>query len=289
MIEKEKVQSATITELMAKEVAGEGAAGSAGFFKASDAKAAGDAARVGVRKIRIKDRLRDFNMLVPGSGLGPEFNDEYRRIKRPLMSNAFGKTAKMVEKGNLILVTSSVAGEGKTHTAINLALSIAQERDHTVLLIDCDVTRCGTSRLMGVSDKPGLVDVLEDDGFSIGDVIMRTDVDKLCLMSAGKQHDYVTELLASKRMSDVIEEIGTRYDDRVIIFDAPPVLPTPQTAVLAELVGQIVFVIEAGRTPRSVVDEALKMIPEEQATGIVMNKSEGTLSRGDYYYGYYTE
>ena len=95
--------------------------------------------------VAVLDRLRSVNMLVPGSALGPVFSDEYRRIKRPLLSNAFGKTASLVDRGNLILVTSSVPGEGKTHTAVNLALSIAQERDHTVLLVDCDVTKQGAS------------------------------------------------------------------------------------------------------------------------------------------------
>jgi len=288
MIEKEEMQRATITELMAKETPDKNKVSN--FFKAPGSREAEDVEhKHNAQCIEVKDRLRKANMLVPGSGLGPEYNDEYRRIKRPLMSNAFGKTAKLVERGNLILVTSSLPGEGKTHTAINLALSIAQERDHTVLLVDCDVTRHGTSRLMGISDRPGLVEILENDATSVGDMILRTDVDELCLISAGKQHDYVTELLASQRMRSVVEEIGARYDDRVIIFDAPPLLPTPQTQVLTELVGQVVFVIEAGKTPQSVVDEAIAMIPEGQATGIVMNKSEGMLSRGDYYYGYYSK
>lgn len=236
--------------------------------------------------IEIMSRLQKLNMLVPGSRLGPNYSDEYRRIKRPLLSNAFGKSAQLVNKGNLILVTSSVPGEGKTYTAINLALSMAQERDHTVLLVDCDVTRQGVSQAMGISDKPGLVDILESNSFTVGDAILRTDIPELCIISAGKQHEYVTELLASQRMQEVVEEIGARYDDRVIIFDAPPLLSTPQTQVLTGLVGQVVFVIEAGKTPQSHVEEALKMIPQDQATGLVMNKSEGMSSRGSYYYGY---
>lgn len=239
------------------------------------------------RNVLIEDRLREMNMLVNGSVLGPQFADEYRRIKRPLLSNAFGKSASLVEKGNLILVTSSVPGEGKTHTAVNLALSIAHERDHTVLLVDCDVARHGASRMLGISDKPGLVDVLEKDNFTLGDAILRTDIPELCLLSAGKQHDFVTELLSSQRMSDLMTEMAERYDDRVMIFDGPPLLATPQTQVLTGLVGQVAFVVEAGKTPQSVVEEALEMISEEQATGLIMNKSEGISGRNGYYYGYY--
>ncbi len=273
----------TITDLVATSKE----AGSQFFKEPSDEKKVIKTEKPEVRKVFIEERLRSMNMLVHGSGIGPQFADEYRRIKRPLLSNAFGKSSSLVEKGNLILVTSSIPGEGKTHTAINLALSIAHERDHTVLLVDCDVTRHGTSRMLGITDKPGLVDVIESDNFSLGDALLRTDIPELCLLSAGKQHDYVTELLASKKMSDLVAEIGKRYDDRVIIFDGPPLLPTPQTQVLTSLVGQVVFVVEAGKTPQALVDEALDMISEDQATGLVMNKSEGLSGRSGYYYGYY--
>ena len=236
--------------------------------------------------VPVLDRLRVANMLVPGGQLDARFFDEYRRIKRPLLSNAFGKTAQLVDKGNLILITSSIPGEGKSYSSVNLALSIAQERDHTVLLVDCDVTRHGSSGLLGIAERPGLVELLESDNLDIGDVILRTDMPKLCLISAGKQHEYVTELLASQRMVELVNELGARYQDRVIIFDGPPILSTPQTQVLTGLVGQVVFVIEAGKTPQTVVEEALSLIPKEQATGLLLNKNEGMLSRSGYY-GYY--
>lgn len=237
--------------------------------------------------VAVLDRLRSVNMLVPGSALGPVFSDEYRRIKRPLLSNAFGKTASLVDRGNLILVTSSVPGEGKTHTAVNLALSIAQERDHTVLLVDCDVTKQGASRMLGLESRPGLVDVLENDNMSIGEVLVRTDVPELCVLCSGKQHEYVTELLSSQRMAALVEEMASRYEDRVIIFDGPPMLASPQTQILAGLVGQIVFVIEAAKTSQSIVEEALELVPQDKATGLIMNKSEGMAGHGGYYYGYY--
>ena len=286
MMNDKETSQATITELMKRQAAVEN--NDSAFFKQpkvvkNDAHSSSE----NKDSVEIKDRLRDLNMLVAGSQLGPEYNDEYRRIKRPLLSNAFGKTAQLVDKGNLILVTSSIPGEGITHTAINLALSIAQERDHTVLLIDCDVAKRGTSRMLGIADKPGLIDVLESDEVGIGDVLLRTDVPELCLVPAGKGHDFVTELLASKTMSELVSEIGERYNDRVIIFDGPPLLPTTETQILTGLVGQVVFVIEAGKTSQSLVEEALKLIPEDQATGLVMNKSESMFGRGGYYYGYY--
>ncbi len=274
---------ATISELMATE-----SAQSSGFFRSESAAESGqDAGKPVTGSVAVLDLLRAQDMLVAGSNLGPSFSDEYRRIKRPLLSNAFGKTSTLVERGNLILITSSIPGEGKSHTAVNLALSIAQERDHTVLLVDCDVTRKGVSSMIDLADQAGLVDVLEDENLSVGDVMLRTDIPQLSVISAGRHHEYVTELLASQRMANVVDEIARRYDDRVIIFDGPPLLPTPQTQVLAGLVGQIVFIIEAGKTPQSVVEDALAMIPDEKAIGVVMNKNEGLSERGGYYYGYY--
>lgn len=239
------------------------------------------------RKIKILDRLVAANMLVPGGGLGREIQDDYRRIKRPLVSNACGRSKQMVDRGNLILITSSVPGEGKSYTSVNLALSISQEMDNTVLLVDCDVAKQGASRLLGLENVAGLVDVLENDNLTIGDVLLQTDIPHFRVVSAGKQSEYITELLASQRMAGLVNEIAGRYSDRIIIFDGPPMLPTPQTKVMAGLVGQVVFVIEAGKTPQSLVEEALEMIPDEQATGIVLNKNEGLTSRGGNYYGYY--
>ncbi len=237
-------------------------------------------------KIDLFGRLLAANMLVPGSDLGREIQDDYRRIKRPLVANALGKNKAMVENGNLILVTSSIPGEGKTFTSINLALSLSQEMDTTVLLIDCDVAKQGASRALGLENVSGLVDVLESDSLSIGDVMLQTDIPNFRVVSAGKQNEYYTELLASQRMSQLVSEIASRYSDRIVIFDGPPVLPTPQTPILAGLVGQVVFVIEAGKTPQALVEEALKLIPSEQATGLLLNKNEG-LSGNGYYYGYY--
>ena len=239
------------------------------------------------KKVTILDRLLAANMLVPGSKLGREIQDDYRRIKRPLVSNACGRNKAMVDRGNLILVTSSIPGEGKTYNSVNLALSIAQEVDTTVLLVDCDVAKQGLSRMLGLEKICGLVDILENDNLTVGDVMLQTDIPNLRLLPAGKQSEYIAELLASQRMSSLVNEMAERYNDRIIIFDGPPLLPTPQTQILAGLVGQVVFVIEAGKTSQSLVEEALELIPEEQATALLLNKNEGLSSRGGYYYGYY--
>jgi exopolysaccharide/PEP-CTERM locus tyrosine autokinase len=185
-------------------------------------------------------------------------------------------------------VTSAVPGEGKSYTAVNLALSMAQERDVRVLLVDGDVTKQGVSRMLGVQNRrPDFIDLLASDSMSIGDVLVKTDVPGLVLLPAGRPHEYITEMVASNRMQSVMEEFASRYNDRIVIFDAPPMLSTPESQVLAGLVGQVVFVVEAGKTPFTIVQEALGMIPEEKAIGMVLNKSESLSNRGGYYYNYY--
>lgn len=238
--------------------------------------------------VKIMERLRNKGMLVPDSRLGAEVRGEYRRIKRPLLSNAFGKTASLVDMGNVIMVTSAVPGEGKTFTATNLALAFAQERDHTVLLVDCDVTKQGVSRLLGVERRrPDFTDLLSNDSMSVEDALLHTDVPGLVLLPAGKPHEYITEMISSQRMVNIVDELATRYSDRIIVMDAPPLLSTPEAQVLAGLVGQIVYVIEAGSTPYAIVQDALDMLPDDKAIGIILNKSESISNRGGYYYNYY--
>ena len=186
------------------------------------------------------------------------------------------------------MVTSSVPGEGKTYTAVNLALAMAQERDTTVLLVDCDVTKQGVSRMLGIEKRrPDFIDLLASDNMSIGDALLKTDIPGLTVLPAGRPHEYITEMVASKRMQAIMDEFATRYNDRIVVFDAPPLMSTPEAVVLAGLVGQVVFVVEAGKTPFTIVQEALEMIPEEKATGLLLNKSESISNRGSYYYNYY--
>lgn len=239
--------------------------------------------------VKIMERLRAKGMLVPDGVLGADVRGEYRRIKRPLLSNAFGKSSSLVDMGNLIMVTSAVPGEGKTYTAVNLALALAQERDYTVLLVDCDVTKQGVSRLLGIERRrPDFTDLLANENMPVEDALLRSDVPGLVLLPAGKPHEYITEMIGSQRMQNLATELAGRYQNRIVIMDAPPMISTPEAQVLAGLVGQIVYVIEAGQTPYEIVEEAIGMLPEDKAIGIVLNKSESISNRGGYYYNYYT-
>ncbi len=216
--------------------------------------------------------------------------EEYRRIKRPLLSNAFGKNADAIELGNMIMVASGVSGEGKTFNTLNLALSMANEMDITVLVIDLDVLNPALTRLLGLDERLGFTDVLSDPDVMLSDVILSTNIPKLKIVPAGRRHSQANELLASDQMQRVTDELATRYPDRMVIFDAPPLLLTSEANVVAGLVGQVLLVVEAGETPQSAVKEAVALLDERKVIGIVLNKYKGS-GKGQYgaYYGAYGE
>jgi len=231
--------------------------------------------------------LAERGMVTPDSPRSP-IAEEYRPIKRPLLANIEGKGAAAIRHPNLIMVTSALQGEGKTFSAINLAMSIAMEQEKTVLLIDADISKASAASLLGVPDSsPGLIDVLEGDSLHIGDVILHTNIPNLRIVPAGRLHERSTELLASQSMRQVAEELAQRYADRVVIFDSPPLLLANEARVVASLVGQIVFVIAAEHTSQRAVSEALSMLDGDAMVGMVLNKTKHALtSKYGYGYGY---
>lgn len=211
--------------------------------------------------------------------------EQFRLIKRPLLSNAFNENSG-IKNGNLIMVTSSLAGEGKSFCSINLAMSIAMEMDHRVLLVDADVARPSIPRTLGFNpEMPGLLDIILDPKLAVSDVLIKTNVEKLTLIPAGARHSHATELLASQSMHTILAELAQRYHDRVVIFDSPPLLLTSEARVLASQMGQIVLVVEAERTTQQTVKEALRQIESCDVINLIYNKAPASHNAG--YYGYY--
>lgn len=213
--------------------------------------------------------------------------DEFRILKRPLLANASPNRINPVKHSNLIMVTSSVPGEGKTFSAVNLAMSMATELDRTVLLVDADVARPSLPGLLGLPPAKGLLDVLEDKSVDLAQVLLRTNVEKLSILPSGTPHSHATELLASSAMADLLDEVSARYADRIVIFDSPPLLVTTEARVLATQMGQIVFVVHAESTLQSDVKRALATIESCPIKLMVLNQArpldEGA---GGYGYGY---
>lgn len=214
--------------------------------------------------------------------------EEFRSIKRPLVTNALGSRKRDIKNANLILITSSIPGEGKTFTSINLALSIAAEFDKRVLLIDADVAKPSVSKVLGIKSKLGLIDYLENDEYSISDIMVETDIPGLRIIPAGKSHKFSTELLASDKMLALSVELSERYSDRIVIFDTPPLLATTQAEVLASQMGQIILVIGAETTPQQFVMESVKKLQScSDVVLALLNKAQRTLNAGYYGYGQY--
>jgi len=214
--------------------------------------------------------------------------EEYRSIKRPLVTNAIGSRKNDIKNSNLILITSSVPGEGKTFTSINLAFSIAAEMDKKVLLIDADVAKPSIAKVLGIKSKVGLIDFLETDSLQLSDIILQTEIPGLRIITAGKSHKFSTELLASDKMIALSKELSERYSDRIVIFDTPPLLATTQAEVLASQMGQVILVVAAEKTPQNYVLESTKKL--QNCSDIVLgvlNKAQRTLNAGYYGYGHY--
>ncbi len=250
----------------------------------SDAAALLDDANVTSRKVELDLAALAASGLLTPAAPRTHLADQYRVLKRPLISNATGKGAATVAHGNLIMVTSALPGEGKSFTSINLAMSIAAELDHTVMLVDADVARPSVLRMLGLPPGPGLLDLLEGKA-DMASVLMRTNVDKLTVLPSGTPHPRATELLASEAMNQLLDDMATRYPDRIIIFDSPPLLLTTESRVLASHMGQIVVVVAAGRTLQGSVQQALATIENCPLKMMVLNKAQAQIA-GGYGYGY---
>lgn len=213
--------------------------------------------------------------------------EEFRLVKRPLLLKAFDKGPGAIRNGNLIMVSSSNSNEGKTYCALSLAMSIALERDLTVMLVDADLANPNLPKMLGFEAESGLVDMLADDDLELSDVLVRTDLKNLTVLPAGRSHHLATELLASERMERLVEDIAQRYSDRVIIFDSPPTLMSSIPSVLALHVGQIVYVVQADQTTQGAIDAGLGLISACKNIYLLLNKTRA-IGESDVFGAYYS-
>ncbi len=250
----------------------------------------GEIVAAGVKQHRTNKMLLVDRRALRSAGLLPPENqeralaDQYRHIKRPLIAAATGRGGQKLERGQLIMMASAMPAEGKTFTAMNLALSMAMEKDISVLLVDADVAKPHISRTFGVDAEPGLMDVLRDRNVSVESVVIPTDIPNLSVLPAGIRSETATELLASHRMEETVNHLAASDPGRVVLIDSPPLLLTSEARALAHWVGQIVVVIRAGFTPQQAVMDAIAFLGDDKSIGLVLNQSN-TATPG-YYYGY---
>jgi protein-tyrosine kinase len=224
--------------------------------------------------------LREAGYL-PEEGLERRFADHYRQIKRPLIEKAFSGAAEM----RLIMVCSALPGDGKTFTSINLAFSMARERDASVLLIDADAPRAHISQVLGIRGEPGLLDALADHSIDVESLVLGTDVRGLEILPAGKFVENATELLASARMAQITTRLAARDPRRLVVFDSAPLLVSSEARALARAPGQVVVVARAAVTPLRALTDAIAQVDKNKLQGVILNHTAEAQGAG-YYYGY---
>jgi protein-tyrosine kinase len=211
--------------------------------------------------------------LLPPHRQERELAEQFRQIKRPLIAAATGRGATRLAAGHLIMLASAMSGEGKTFTALNLAISMACEKDIRVLLVDADVAKPHISRLLGLGSAPGLLDALRDSTLDIESLIRPTNIPGLSVLPAGQPGEHTTELLASERMLEIAHRIAERDPHRIALFDSPPLLQATESQALAQALGQVVLVVRAGETPQQAVLDAVERLGEGKRVAVVLNQS----------------
>ena len=211
--------------------------------------------------------------MVDWSRTRTRISEEFRLVQRQILRSAFGPGA---EPGfsNLLLVTSARPGEGKSFMSTNLAGSIARQGDHHVLLIDADSKRDSICYSFGLAQARGLLDLASNPKLDPAPLIVKTPIERLSILPVGRERERSAELFSTKEMTRLIQSLGRRYADRLLILDAPPCLSTSDPAVLSQVVGQILFVVEADRTQRDEIEASLDLIQACPSITLVLNKQQ---------------
>lgn len=224
--------------------------------------------------------------LLPPVELERQIASQYQQVKRPLIVSASGKAATPIPNGHLIMIASALPGEGKTFTSVNLALSMALEKDTEIVLVDADVAKPHVTRIFGLQSEKGLLDLLTDSGLHPDSVILPTDIPGLRILPAGRQNESATELLASERMEKIVAQMGAT-GRRIVLFDSPPLLLSTESRALVHAMGQVVLVVRAEFTARQAVLDAIDAVGDTKPISLILNQADAPPSSGYYGYGTY--
>lgn len=231
-------------------------------------------------------RLADAGMIVPGQSV-TGIAEEYRIVKREIIRNMIGAPNRpIVPRGHRVLIASANPGEGKTFSAVNLALSLAAEADYDVLLIDGDMAKPSVLQTLGLTEGPGLMDALADPHLPLTDCIIQTDLPGLKVMPSGKSTAHDTELLASSRTETVLNQLEAGAPGRILLIDSPPILAASPATVLAGHVGQLILVVRADETVEASLRDAVGLVSACPHIQLLLNGvkfSPGGRRFGTYY------
>ena len=209
--------------------------------------------------------LAEAGLLQP-DGPVTAMSEEFRLLKRDLLAQLQDN-----KRGNRILVCSPHSGDGKSFCAINLALSLAAEKDREILLIDADFGKPGIPAALGLDAGPGLMDALADPMVAIEDCVIRTDIPSLSILPAGQRSNADTEFLSSARTEQLLARLTEGRPDRILVFDSPPLLAASPAAVLASHVAIALLVVRADKTSEAAVRDAIGLLKGGAQVQLLLN------------------
>jgi protein-tyrosine kinase len=225
-------------------------------------------------------------IVLPSSGFSRQI-EEFRSIKRQVLSTIMRNAPSMGQGLNrLMMITSAAPAEGKTYVSINLALAIAVERDFNVLLVDADAHRQSLVTRLGITAEKGWLDLLTDDSLKPSDVIVGTNIANLSVLPAGDTRSEIPELMSSRKMADLVNGLVAENPNRLVIFDSLPCLVSTEPTILASLVGQVLFVVEASETSREAIESSLRLLEGCPSISLILNKGDPLLIDQFSKYGY---
>jgi protein-tyrosine kinase len=225
--------------------------------------------------------------LAPPERARRQHEAEFRSIRREILAASVAQqTAESRAIGPIVLVTSAMPGEGKSFTAVSLALSIASEGARDVLLVDGDVVRRSVSRALGADRRPGLIELLKDPHGSFLDLTLPTIVDRLHFLPAGKSAENSADLFSPGRVAQVFDAMKAALSGHIVIVDSPPIMLASDTQVLSDVAGQVLLVVRSGSTLQESVQNAASRIRKSIPVGVVLNAwVPSGLSNDQSYYG----
>lgn len=228
-------------------------------------------------------RLRERGYIDP-NGAASALAEEFRIVKRQVLEAARQAGTGLARR---ILVTSPHQDEGKSFCAINLALSLAAERDLEVVLIDADLANPSVKEVFGLPDRAGLMDVLGEGEPPVERHVLQSDIDGLFLLPPGRQASHASEALASRRTGEIFERLTAQAPHRIVLIDSPPALAASPAAELAKHVGQTILVARADRTGKSALEDAAQLLAACPDIKLVLNGANFSPSgrRFGSYYG----
>ncbi|MDZ7588321.1 MAG: AAA family ATPase [Parasphingorhabdus sp.] len=235
-----------------------------------------------------RDHLRAGGFIIPDD-LATATAEEFRIVKRQLLLGARGgKQQAALPQGERILICSAHPDEGKTFCAVNLALSLAAEKDNEVLLVDADFAKPSVLSALGIAGGGGLMDALANPAVNVEDYVIHTDIPGLAVLPAGEQTNDDTEFLASSRTETVLGQLTRNNPARIVIFDSPPALSASPASVLATHVGQVVMVVKADSTNESSLRDAISLMSGCNTIKLLLNSTKFSPTGRQFgtYYGY---